>query len=106
MAHEPDKTPRRWRSRAPGTVPGTVPGTICAPPTCWTFSTCPPGAIGKPTLSALIDNLQDFLLELGKGFAFVERQQRIYTEDQDFYVDPVLPAGRHRIADAMLFRGM
>ncbi|GAA3899092.1 hypothetical protein GCM10022228_07000 [Halomonas cibimaris] len=38
---------------------------------------------------ALIDNLQDFLLELGKGFAFVERQQRIRTEDQDFYVDLV-----------------
>ncbi|MBT6120224.1 DUF1016 domain-containing protein [bacterium] len=38
---------------------------------------------------ALIDNLQHFLLELGKGFAFVERQQRIRTEDQDFYIDLV-----------------
>jgi predicted nuclease of restriction endonuclease-like (RecB) superfamily len=37
----------------------------------------------------LIDNLQHFLLELGKGFAFVERQQRIRTEDQDFYIDLV-----------------
>lgn len=37
----------------------------------------------------LIDNLQAFLLELGKGFAFVARQQRISTEDQDFYVDLV-----------------
>ncbi|BCG64453.1 MAG: hypothetical protein methR_P2233 [Methyloprofundus sp.] len=37
----------------------------------------------------LIDNLQKFLLELGKGFAFVERQQRISTEDQDFYIDLV-----------------
>lgn len=37
----------------------------------------------------LIDNLQQFLLELGKGFAFVERQQRISTEDQDFYIDLV-----------------
>ena len=35
----------------------------------------------------LIDNLQHFLLELGKGFAFVERQQRISTTDQDFYID-------------------
>ncbi len=34
----------------------------------------------------LINNLQQFLLELGKGFAFVERQQRIATEDQDFYI--------------------
>jgi predicted nuclease of restriction endonuclease-like (RecB) superfamily len=38
---------------------------------------------------ALINNLQHFLLELGKGFAFVERQQRIATEDQDFYLDLV-----------------
>ena len=38
---------------------------------------------------ALIDNLQKFLLELGKGFAFVERQQRISTDDGDFYIDLV-----------------
>ena len=38
---------------------------------------------------ALMDNLQKFLLELGKGFAFVARQQRISTEDQDFYIDLV-----------------
>ncbi len=37
----------------------------------------------------IISNLQIFLLELGKGFAFVERQQRISTEDQDFYLDLV-----------------
>ncbi|MEM9102459.1 MAG: PDDEXK nuclease domain-containing protein [Pseudomonadota bacterium] len=39
--------------------------------------------------TGIIDNLQRFLLELGKGFAFVERQQRIRTEDQDFYIDLV-----------------
>lgn len=38
---------------------------------------------------ALINNLQQFLLELGKGFAFVERQQRIATDEQDFYIDLV-----------------
>ena len=38
---------------------------------------------------ALIDNLQKFLLELGRGFAFVSRQQRISTKDQDFYLDLV-----------------
>ena len=37
----------------------------------------------------LIDNLQQFLLELGRGFAFVSRQQRISVEDQDFYLDLV-----------------
>lgn len=38
---------------------------------------------------ALIDQLQSFLLELGKGFAFVGRQQRISTESKDFYIDLV-----------------
>lgn len=36
---------------------------------------------------SLIDNLQKFLLELGRGFAFVERQQRLNVEEQDFYID-------------------
>lgn len=38
---------------------------------------------------ALIDKLQAFLLELGKGFAFVARQMRISTESKDFYIDLV-----------------
>jgi predicted nuclease of restriction endonuclease-like (RecB) superfamily len=38
---------------------------------------------------ALMDKLQAFLLELGKGFAFVARQQRISTDTKDFYVDLV-----------------
>ncbi len=37
----------------------------------------------------IIDNLRSFLLELGKGFAFVERQQRIRFHDEDFYLDLV-----------------
>jgi predicted nuclease of restriction endonuclease-like (RecB) superfamily len=38
---------------------------------------------------ALINNLQKFILELGKGFAFVERQQYIKTETAHFYIDLV-----------------
>lgn len=38
---------------------------------------------------ALIDNLQHFLLELGKGFSFVARQKHIRTENSDFYIDLV-----------------
>jgi predicted nuclease of restriction endonuclease-like (RecB) superfamily len=37
----------------------------------------------------IIDNLQAFLLELGKGFSFVARQKRMRFEDEDFYVDLV-----------------
>jgi predicted nuclease of restriction endonuclease-like (RecB) superfamily len=38
---------------------------------------------------ALIDNLQQFLLELGKGFSFVARQKHVRTETADFYIDLV-----------------
>ena len=38
---------------------------------------------------ALIDNLQKFIMELGKGFAFVARQEHIRTELSDFYIDLV-----------------
>lgn len=38
---------------------------------------------------AIIGKLQAFMLELGKGFAFVARQQRISTETKDFYIDLV-----------------
>lgn len=38
---------------------------------------------------ALIDNLEQFILELGRGFAFVERQQHISTQHDDFYIDLV-----------------
>jgi predicted nuclease of restriction endonuclease-like (RecB) superfamily len=38
---------------------------------------------------ALIDNLQQFILELGKGFAFVARQEHIQTETKDYYIDLV-----------------
>jgi predicted nuclease of restriction endonuclease-like (RecB) superfamily len=38
---------------------------------------------------ALIDNLQSFLLELGKGFAFVARQERLTIEGDHFYIDLV-----------------
>ena len=39
--------------------------------------------------SALIDNLQEFLLELGRGFCFVSRQKLMRYEDDDFYIDLV-----------------
>jgi predicted nuclease of restriction endonuclease-like (RecB) superfamily len=38
---------------------------------------------------ALINNLQAFLLELGKGFAFVSRQERITLDGDHFYIDLV-----------------
>ena len=37
----------------------------------------------------IIDNLQKFMMELGKGYAFVGRQQHIRTEKDDYYIDLV-----------------
>ena len=39
--------------------------------------------------TSIISNLQKFLMELGKGYAFVAWQQHIHTEKQDYYIDLV-----------------
>lgn len=39
--------------------------------------------------SALIEHLQEFLLELGKGFSFVARQKRLSMDGEHFYIDLV-----------------
>lgn len=39
--------------------------------------------------SAIITNIQKFLMEFGKGFAFVARQQHIHTEKEDYFIDLV-----------------
>jgi predicted nuclease of restriction endonuclease-like (RecB) superfamily len=43
----------------------------------------------KDLESAIITHLQDFLLELGNGFAFVARQKRIHLDGDDFFIDLV-----------------
>ena len=43
----------------------------------------------KDLETALITHLQEFMLELGNGFSFVARQQRLYLEGDDFFVDLV-----------------
>ncbi len=49
----------------------------------------PPDLHEKDLEKAIINNLQSFLLELGKGFSFVARQKHIRFDDEDFYVDLV-----------------
>ena len=39
--------------------------------------------------SAILSHIRDFLMELGRGFAFVARQQHIVTETSDYYLDLV-----------------
>ena len=38
---------------------------------------------------SILNHLIPFLMELGKGFAFVDRQKRIHTEKEDYYIDLV-----------------
>ena len=47
------------------------------------------GLYEKDVEQGLIDRLQNFLMELGKGFAFVARQKRLQVEGDDFFVDLV-----------------
>lgn len=39
--------------------------------------------------SAILSHIRDFLMEMGRGFAFVARQQHIITETEDYYIDLV-----------------
>ena len=39
--------------------------------------------------SAIISHIRDFLLEMGRGFAFIGRQQHIVTDTEDYYIDLV-----------------
>lgn len=38
---------------------------------------------------AIISNIQKFLMEMGKGYAFIARQQHIHTEKEDYFIDLV-----------------
>jgi predicted nuclease of restriction endonuclease-like (RecB) superfamily len=41
----------------------------------------------KDLEAAILRDMQEFVLELGKGFAFIERQKRIVIDGEDFYID-------------------
>ncbi len=85
---EPD--PVRQEARKKTTSLKTSPKEYLRDPYIFDFLNLPTQSLLESEVEhALIDNLQKFLLELGKGFAFVERQKRITTADQDFYVDLV-----------------
>jgi predicted nuclease of restriction endonuclease-like (RecB) superfamily len=43
----------------------------------------------KELENSIISHLEKFIMELGKGYAFVARQQRIHTEKEDYFIDLV-----------------
>lgn len=67
------------------------PADIIKDPYVLDFLGLPPGVdfYEKDLEKALIGNLQQFLLELGKGFSFVSRQYRFKTDNENYYVDLV-----------------
>ncbi len=77
------------RERLPGCPP--TPETILKSPYVLEFLGLPDSpSLRETTLEqAIITHLQKFLLELGKGFAFVARQKRLRFDDTDLYVDLV-----------------
>ena len=74
----------------------TIPNDIIKDPYVFEFLGIPEGRIVKERNleGKLIENLQKFLLELGKGFSFVARQFKITVDNQHFYIDLVF---YHRI---------
>ena len=67
------------------------PGDVFKDPVIMEFLGLPasPKLVESDLEQALIHNLQAFLLELGKGFAFVSRQERITLDGDHFYIDLV-----------------
>lgn len=55
--------------------------------------------VEKQLEQKLIDHLQDFVLELGKGFTFVARQKRITIDNEHYYIDLVF---YHRILKCLV----
>ena len=67
------------------------PSDLIKDPYILEFLDVPDNLTGKENIleSSIIEHLQKFLLELGKGFSFIARQMRISTETSHFYVDLV-----------------
>jgi len=67
------------------------PSEIIKDPMVLEFLNLKPQAVyyEKDFETALINNLQDFLLELGNGFSFVARQKRLLLEDDEYFTDLV-----------------
>ncbi len=86
-----DKAGMRAESAGSNPIPGPTARDFVRDPVLLEFLGLPEtGRLLEADMErALMDKLQQFLLELGKGFAFVARQQRVSTETQDFYIDLV-----------------
>lgn len=66
---------------------GRIPVNTFKDPYLLDFLGLPSGYLEKDIEAAILGELERFILELGKGFAFVERQKRMIIDGEDFYLD-------------------
>lgn len=66
---------------------GLSPAFVFKDPYFLEFLGLPPGYNEKDLETAILRDLERFILELGRGFAFVERQKRLIIDGEDFYID-------------------
>lgn len=65
----------------------TLPLNTFKEPYLLDFLNLPLGYLERDLELAILQELEQFILELGKGFAFVERQKRMIIDGEDFYLD-------------------
>jgi len=65
----------------------SIPFNVFKDPYFLDFLNLPKGFLENDLESAILKELEWFILEMGKGFAFVERQKRMIIDDEDFYLD-------------------
>lgn len=68
-------------------VQALSPALVFKDPYFLEFLGLPPGYDEKDLETAILRELERFILELGRGFAFVERQKRMIIDGEDFYLD-------------------
>jgi predicted nuclease of restriction endonuclease-like (RecB) superfamily len=69
------------------TATSTVPFNVFKDPYMLDFLDLPRGFLENDLENAILKELERFILEMGKGFAFVERQKRMIIDDEDFHLD-------------------
>lgn len=69
------------------TLDTSIPKWSFKDPYLFDFLNLKSGFLEKELEQAILDEIQKFILEIGKGFAFVERQKRMIIDGEDFYLD-------------------
>ena len=69
------------------TSQSSIPFNIFKDPCFLDFLNLPKGFLENDLEDAILKELERFILEMGKGFAFVERQKRMIIDDEDHHLD-------------------